>query len=175
MRTKLLVAALLIATCVVGLPARPASAITLPPNFTDTLIASVGAPTAIAFTPDGRMLVTTQGGQLRIVKNGALLATPAVNLAAKLCANSERGLLGAAVDPLFTTNGFVYLYYTFARAGQGVCPTTVPFGASHPVNRVSRFVLGAGDVINPATEVVLIDNIPSTAGNHNAGDVALRQ
>jgi hypothetical protein len=32
---------------------------TLPTGFSDTLVVSVGAPTALAFTPDGRMLVTT--------------------------------------------------------------------------------------------------------------------
>ena len=48
------------------------------------------------------------------------------------------------------------MYYTFNRAG--TC-----------VNRVSRFVLSASNVAS--NEFILIDNIPSTAGNHNAGDV----
>ena len=50
---------------------------------------------------------------MRVVQNGSLLATPAVDLAAKLCTNSERGLLGVAVDPAFATNGYVFLYYSF--------------------------------------------------------------
>ena len=39
------------------------------------------------------------------------------------------------------------------------------------MNRVSRFVLPDTDVIDPATETVLIDNIPSPDGIHNAGDL----
>src|SRR5688572_28832998 len=42
---------------------RSASA-AVPAGFSDALVASIGAPTAIAFTPDNRMLVTTQGGSL---------------------------------------------------------------------------------------------------------------
>src|SRR5262249_48626856 len=78
------------------------AAITLPPGFGDALVAGIGAPTALAFTPDGRLLVTTQGGTLRIVSGGTLLATPALTLGSKVCSNSERGLLGVAVDPSFT-------------------------------------------------------------------------
>jgi glucose/arabinose dehydrogenase/PKD repeat protein len=137
-----------------------ARGITLPSGFTDELVAAVGAPTALAFTPDGRLLITTQPGQLRVFQNGALVATAALNLATTgaICSNSERGLLGVAVDPAFTptSNNFIYLYYTFNRAG--TC-----------VNRVSRFTLSTTNVASG--ELVLIDNIPSPAGNHNAGDV----
>jgi glucose/arabinose dehydrogenase/PKD repeat protein len=130
----------------------------LPSDFTDELVLSVGAPTALAFTPDNRLLVTTQGGQVRVYQNGSLLATPAVNLNTRICTNSERGLLGIAVDPQFATNRYVYFYYTFNNAGN--C-----------VNRVGRFVLADNNTISTATETVLIDNIHSPAGNHNAGDL----
>ncbi len=137
-----------------------------PAGFQDTLIATVAAPTAIAFTPDGRLLITTQTGQLRVVQNGTLLAASALNLSTSICTNSERGLLGVAVDPAFATNRFVYLFYTFKKFG--VCEQNT---ANSPVNRVARFVLPASSVIDRATEVVLIDNIPSPNGNHNAGDL----
>ncbi len=140
--------------------ASTAGAIVLPTGFTDEQVTPLAAPTALAFTPDGRLLITTQPGQLRVYQNGALVATPALNLASPdvICSNSERGLLGVAVDPAFATpgNNFIYLYYTFDRAG--TC-----------VNRVSRFLLSASNVASGQT--VLIDNIPSTAGNHNAGDL----
>jgi glucose/arabinose dehydrogenase len=138
----------------------------LPAGFQDTLIASVAAPTALAFTPDGRLLITTQTGQLRVVQNGTLLATSALNLSASICTNSERGLLGVAVDPGFASNRFVYLFYTFKKFG--VCEQNT---AKSPVNRVARFVLPASNVIDRTTEVVLVDNIPSPNGNHNAGDL----
>ena len=117
----------------------PKSATAVAPGFTDTLVANIGSPTSLAFTPDGRLLVTTQFGTLRIVQNGSLLPSPALDLGAVLCTDNERGLLGEAVDPSFTSNGFVYLYYTRNKSGK--C-----------VNRVSRFTM-SGSTIALATEV----------------------
>ena len=50
-----------------------------------------------------------------------------------MCSNSERGLLGVAVDPDFRDAGrkYVYLYYTFDNSD----------ACSEPVNRVSWFTM----------------------------------
>src|SRR6185295_10850466 len=73
----------------------------VPAGFQDTLVqGSLSGPTALAFTPDGRLLITRQAGVLRIYAGGALLPTPAITLA-NVCSSSERGLLGVAVDPGF--------------------------------------------------------------------------
>ena len=138
----------------------------VPAGFQDSLVASVASPTALAFTPDGRLLITGQTGRLWIYQGNALLSTPALDLRPVLCSNSERGLLGVAVDPAFSTNRFIYLFYTFRKSG--VCDTNT---ANAPVNRVSRFTLADTNTVSPSSEVVLLDNIPSPAGNHNAGDV----
>jgi len=140
-----------------------------PTRREDVLVANIGGPTALAFTPDGRLLVTTQGGQLRVYQNGNLLATPALDLSSRVCSNSERGLLGVAVDPDFTNNNFIYLYYTFNKFS--TCPTGQPTNALNPVNRVARFILGGDNVVVPGSEIVLIDNILSPNGNHNGGDL----
>ena len=128
---------------------------TLPSGFTETQFGSnVGAsPTAMAFAPDGRLFVCLQGGQLRVIKNGTLLATPFVTV--PTTANGERGLLGVAFDPNFSTNQFVYVYYT---------TNTAPIH-----NRISRFTAN-GDVAAANSESVLVDldNL-STATNHNGG------
>jgi glucose/arabinose dehydrogenase len=157
----------LLALALASLFALPTPAITLPPGFTDNLVAAVGAPTALAFTPDGRLLIASQGGDLRVVQGGALLVTPALSLGARVCSNAERGLLGVAVDPAFTANHFVYLFYTFNK-NNNACPTLV---STVPVERVSRYTLPATNAIDPASEVVLIDNVLNYAGNHNGGDV----
>jgi glucose/arabinose dehydrogenase/PKD repeat protein len=142
-------------------------AATLPEGFSDTLVAAVGQPTAMAFTPDGRLLVTSKQGQLRVHQAGALLAAPALDLSARVCAQSERGLLGVAVDPGFASNHQVFLYYTFDK--YGTCAQAPPPGG--PVNRVSRFTLGDDNKIVPGSERVLLDGIPSPGGNHNGGDL----
>lgn len=104
------------------------------------------------------MLIASQKGRLRVHRNGALLATPALDLSLnnRICSNGDRGLLGVAVDPLFAQNRFIYLYYTFNNRGS--C-----------FNRVSRFVLADNNRISLASEVVLINRIYSNV--HNAGDL----
>lgn len=148
--------------------AAPAARVAIvPPGFSDTLVASVPAPTALGFTPDGRMLISARAGQLRIYQNNTLLATPALTLT--VCANRERGFLGVAVDPNFASNNYIYVFYTYNKFNQ--CPDGEPSNPSNPVNRVSRFTLPASNIISPATELVLVDNMLSLAGNHNGGDV----
>jgi len=137
----------------------PPAGAAVPAGFVDQLVIAVASPTAMAFTPDGRMLVTTQPGALRVVQDGVLLPVPAIDLSPSLCSNSERGLLGVAVDPAFTTNHYVFLYYSFKK--NPACDTTT-------VNRVSRFVMSGNSL---SAETVLVDNIPSPAGNHNGGDL----
>jgi glucose/arabinose dehydrogenase len=134
-------------------------AATLPVNFVETVLASgLTNPTAMTFAPDGRLFVCQQGGQLRVIKNGALLATPFVSLTVD--SNGERGLLGVAFDPNFASNNFVYVYYT----------ATTP--ATH--NRVSRFTASVGnpDVAAAGSEVAIFDlNNLSGATNHNGGAI----
>jgi glucose/arabinose dehydrogenase len=143
-----------------------AIASTVPPDFEDTLVTKVGGPTALTFTPDRRLLITSHFGTLRIYKNGAQLPNPALDLTNRICSDKERGLLGVAVDPGFATNRYIYLYYTFKKFGN--CDYS---SANGPVNRVSRFILGDNDVVSPSSETVLVDNIPNPDGIHNAGDL----
>lgn len=146
---------------------KPASAVTVPQGFTDTRVAQVDSPTAMAFTPDGRMLIANRPGQLRVLKDGKLLRSPALDISGKVCDNSERGFLGLAVDPKFSTNRYIYIYYTFNK--HSVCPVKEPSNSKNPVNRVARYRLSDN---NTATfDKVLIDNILSPNGNHNAGDL----
>jgi glucose/arabinose dehydrogenase len=159
--------ALLLVALIMPLGAPAAEASTVPAGFEDQLVAKVGGPTAIAFTPDGRILVTSHFGTLHVIQNGTLVASPAIDLSAKICDDKERGLLGVAVDPAFATNHAIYLYYTYKKSGS--CPYDT---MGVPVNRVSKFILPNSNVIDPASETVLIDNVPNEDGIHNAGDLA---
>jgi glucose/arabinose dehydrogenase len=130
---------------------------TLPSGFQETLVAGgLGSPTAMTPAPDGRVFITTQGGDLRVVKNGALLPTPFLHV--NVDSAGERGLLGVAFDPNFSTNHFLYVYYT------------VPGTGVH--NRVSRFTADPAnpDVAAAGSEQDLLDLDPlSSATNHNGG------
>src|SRR5437762_6482320 len=132
-------------------------AATLPTGFTEAQFGSNlgGATTAMAFAPDGRLFVCVKTGQLRVIKNGALLAAPFVSLSVD--SNGERGLLGVAFDPNFSSNQFVYVYYTTS---------------SSPIhNRISQFTAN-GDIAAANSEVTLmdLDNLTS-ATNHNGGAI----
>jgi glucose/arabinose dehydrogenase len=135
------------------------AAATLPPGFTETTVASgLSAPTAMEFAPDGRLFVCLQSGDLRVIKNGSLLATPFLHRAVD--SSGERGLLGIAFDPNFNSNHFVYIYYT------------VPGSPAH--NRVAR-VTAVGDTEQQpqeSSQVTLLDldNL-SSATNHNGGAI----
>ena len=132
-----------------------ADGISLPDRFADELVTPVAAPTALAFLPDGRLLVATQPGRLYVDPGG--VPALALDLSGSTCSDLERGMLGVAVDPDFGSHPFVYVFYTSDDAGR--C-----------THRVSRFTM-AGDVADPASETVLIDGIPSANANHNAGDL----
>jgi glucose/arabinose dehydrogenase len=99
------------------------------------------------------LFVAGQGCFIQIVKNGSLLSTPFISLSVN--STGERGLLGLAFDPNFTSNNYIYLYYTTS---------------SSPLrNRVSRFTAN-GDIVLAGSEVVLLDLDPlSSAINHNGG------
>ena len=132
-------------------------AATLPDGFTESQFGSNlgGAPTAMGFAPDGRLFVCLQGGQLRVIKDGALLGAPFVSITVD--SNGERGLLGVAFDPNFASNQYVYVYHT------------VPGSPAH--NRVSRYTAN-GDVAvaGSATPILDLDNL-SSATNHNGGAI----
>ena len=60
--------------------------------FSDALVARIDVPTAIAFLPDGRMLVTSQTGTLHLLDAaGHEQAEPALDLRSEVCTERERG------------------------------------------------------------------------------------
>jgi glucose/arabinose dehydrogenase len=139
----------------------PVPARALPQGFSLVPVAAgLEQPTAFAFK-GGKILVTEKAsGKVQVVlPNGSLRPQPFVTL--HVTSDSERGVLGVAVDPDFETNQFVYIYYT---TGPGALGYT-----GSPKNRVSRFAKGPGLVA--AGESIILDSIPSDAGNHNGGDI----
>jgi glucose/arabinose dehydrogenase len=75
-------------------------------------------PIAMAWLPDGRMLVTEQTGAIRVVENGVLRSKPWASIP-NVRAVREGGLIGIAVDPDFNHNHFVYVFYSELAASLG--------------------------------------------------------
>jgi len=122
------------------------------------LVASgLRAPWAVDLAPDGRLFVTERPGRVRVVQLGAgggLRANPWATLPASTSSDGEKGLLGIALDPDFGSNGFVYLYYSYAAPG----------GATR--NKLVRMLDQNG--IGTA-ETVILDGIPETTPTTAAG------
>ncbi len=82
----------------------------------DTAVSGLEQPTAIAFEPDGTMLVAQQSGAIRVVKDGVLQPDPLVTVNSFTPITpegfSELGLDGLTVDPDFSENGYIYAYYS---------------------------------------------------------------
>jgi glucose/arabinose dehydrogenase len=64
----------------------------------------------------GRLFVIERAGAIRIVKAGALVAKPFLDIKSKVVTGAangdERGLLGMAFHPNYATNGLFYVHYS---------------------------------------------------------------
>jgi glucose/arabinose dehydrogenase len=172
LRWALIVA--LLVTPLAIIRAAPAQGGVLPTGFIDELVAQVDQPTGVTFTPDGRMLVIGKAGKVLVYRDDVFLKE-AIDLAPQICPEWERGLVGITVDPDFGvgTNRTIYVFYTHKK--KGVCPLfndpNRPPISEFPANRVSKFTLNDDNTINLASEVVILDNIPSS-GIHGSGHLA---
>ena len=102
---------------------------------------------------DSRLFIVEQAGRIKIFKNGALLATPFLDISSRISSGGERGLLSMAFHPSYASNGLFYVYDTDLSGNI----------------RIERFgsVPGA-DVADP-TPTTLVTVPHPTYSNHNGG------
>lgn len=115
-------------------------------------------PTDITNAGDGsdRIFVVEQGGRIQIIQNGALLATPFLDISNRVSTGGERGLLGIAFPPNYASKGYFYANYT-NLAGDTV---------------ISRYRLTDNpNIANPDTEEIIL-TIQQPFANHNGGQLA---
>jgi uncharacterized repeat protein (TIGR01451 family) len=92
-----------------------ATLVDLPQGFTQTIVASgLTNPVGLAFAPNGDLWIIGQRGTIWIYHSGHVLGTPAIALATDAPKGSEKGSLGIAFDPNFSSNGYIYVSYTTA-------------------------------------------------------------
>lgn len=150
-----------------------------PPRF-ESFLTGFGGPIGLTHAGDGsgRLFVNQQTGQLRVVRNGALLATPYLNVGVSnpslqctypgdsspstvgFTSGGERGLLGVAFHPEFASNGRVFISITDANGDTMLLRYT----ASNP----AADVLSTQDLAT-CTVVMRADQDFS---NHNGGHIA---
>ena len=131
----------------------------------------VGAPFALSLTPlisgltspvfltapdgDSRLFIVERTGRVRIFANGALLPTPFLDIANKVNFAGERGLLGMAFDPNYSSNGRFFVYYVALNGN-----VTLERFSSTP----------GSDIAGPSLGVVI--SIPHGGSEHHGGMVA---
>ena len=155
---------------------QPAAAAAAAGFVIETVASGLVQPTAFAWLPDGRILVTQKRGEVRLIKNSVLQANNVINLAAvRVNDYWDRGLLGIAVDPDFATNGYFYLLYTYEND-----PNT---WNSTKTAHLARYTM-VGDTASIASELPILgkvtgstcdtlpagsDCIPSDSPSHSVG------
>jgi glucose/arabinose dehydrogenase len=130
------------------------------PEISLSLHASgLNQPVHITHSGDGtgRLFVVERSGLIRIVKSGALIGTPFLDIAARVGdQNSEQGLLSVAFPPDYASQGIFYVYYT-DNSGDSV---------------VARYQITSDPYLaDPGSEEIIL-TIEQPYGNHNGGQLA---
>lgn len=121
---------------------------------TSVIATNLEVPWALAFLPDGDLLVTERAGRVkRIDKMGGEVKTIAtIN---EVYQYGEGGLHGIVLHPKFAENNYLYVYYTYAGNG------------NQTMNRVVRYTFEGNTLKNPQT---IVDAIPG-AIFHDGGRI----
>ena len=127
---------MLVACLVLGVPVHAQSQAQAPRSPTpapvngavraQTIARGLDHPWALAFLPDGRLLVTERPGRLRIVDQDGRVSEPLAGVP-QVLARGQGGLLDVTLDPRFEDNRLVYLSYAEPGAG-GTAGTAVARG-----------------------------------------------
>jgi glucose/arabinose dehydrogenase len=104
---------------------------------------------------DSRLFIVEQAGRIRIVKNGAVVPNPFIDISDRVKSGGEQGLLSVAFHPDYARNGFFYVNYTDKQ------------GDTH----VERYkVTSNADVADPSSAALLL-KVDQPYSNHNGGHV----
>ena len=124
-----------------------------PDAYTWSQVASgLDRPVDLQSDPSGRLWVVEKPGQIHILQNGQVIEPPLLNIEDRVNDTSnEMGLLGLALHPNFSENGFFYVNYTGAGGD----------------TFISRFTAN-GDTADPSSEVILL-RVTQPFPNHNGG------
>lgn len=76
-------------------------------------VTRLDSPTFVT-APEGdpRLFIVERDGRIRILRTGALLTQPFLDISRFISTVGEGGLLSMAFDPQFNRNGYFYIYYT---------------------------------------------------------------
>ncbi|MFG0285971.1 MAG: PQQ-dependent sugar dehydrogenase [Phycisphaerales bacterium JB039] len=125
---------------------------------TTRVVAGLSSPVWVTAPPSDfdRLFVLEKRGAIRIVRDGAVLPTPFLDIDPLISGTGERGLLGLAFSPDYRADGEFYVNYT-DNAGDTI---------------IARYTVSADpDVADPASAEILL-TVDQPFANHNAGWIA---
>ncbi|MFB9234759.1 PQQ-dependent sugar dehydrogenase [Plantactinospora siamensis] len=151
------------------------AAATLPVGFTDQLVfGGLTEPTAVAFSPDGRVFVAEKSGLIKVFAS-LTAKTPTIfaDLRTNVYDYEDLGLIGLALPPGFpTSNPYVYVSYTYDAPIGGRAPvyhdTCAVLYNCLTSGRLSR-LRASGNV--SIGEQVLINDWCQQSDTHSMGDI----
>src|SRR5438132_1452190 len=125
-------------------------------------VSDLASPVGMEVPNDGsgRLFVLEQGGRIRIIQNGVLVATPFLDITSKIESGGEKGLLGLAFHPSFSSNRRFFLYYTRRLSLQLQSVFSEYAASSSNPNQADAF----------SERILLVVNQPFD--NHNGGQLA---
>ncbi|MDQ3101385.1 MAG: PQQ-dependent sugar dehydrogenase, partial [Bacteroidota bacterium] len=161
------------------------SAQTLPPDFSDALVlGGFTEPVGATWDANGRTYVWEKGGRVWIIENGIRLPNPLIDLSQEVGNWRDHGLLGFALHPNFTTNGFIYLLYVVDRhhlmnfGTPAYDPNASEF-FNATIVRCTRYtaVAPSFNTVSVASRFILLGETPQTGAailheSHGAGSLA---
>lgn len=141
------------------LAASAGAQLAVPAGFVDELVYGTGfaSPTALALVPDGRFFVLENN--TANVKLVAGTAAATVFTVPNVSTNSDRGLQGIVLDPLWPTWPYAYLHYTHTSGTVRVVRYTVSGAVTSPASTAVTF----------GSPYEIINDAPDTHFWHNGG------
>ena len=119
----------------------------------EPVVSGLSAPLAVVAEPGSeRLFVVEKGGRIRIVNDGAITGT-FLDIRGLVSSSGERGLLGLAFHPSYTSNRRLYVNYTNTSGDTRVVEYTA---------RADR-----NGVVSGSAKVLV--SIDQPASNHNGG------
>ena len=141
-------------------PASPAAPFDPAGVKVDVKVAAGGLASPVDVTNagdgSGRLFVVEQAGRIRIVRDGALVGQPFLDIKARVGSGGERGLLGLAFHPKFPADPRFFVDYTDSNGDTNISSFRV--SPTDP------------DAADPASETILL-HIVQPFPNHNGGSV----
>ncbi len=84
----------------------------VPDGFHDELVTDdFFAPVGIVFPDSNLAYVWEQDGKVHVLENGVKLTPPLLDISEEVTSSGDNGMIGLALDPAFSENGYIYVSY----------------------------------------------------------------